>query len=507
MPGQCVIGIDAGTSSIKGMLLDESGNTFAIASSEYSLETGAGDICELDPEIYWEKCCLVIRELLTKAGTNIDAVKGIAVSSQGETMIIVDSNGKPLRKAFVWLDNRSSKEAADICATFSEDTIMKITGLPEVVPTWPATKILWVRINEPEVFRKAAKYLMVEDWLMYRLTGRYVTEYSISSDTLYFDIGKKEWWPEMLSFLGIEESNLPHPLPSGRVAGTLTESAARETGLMTGTKCVTGSYDHPCGAIGAGSLAPGSITIMVGTSMAMCIPVKKQVSDPELKLNCQCHPVNDLYFILPYSSAAGMNLRWFRDEFCHEEVMKASEMKTDPYTLLDELAQPIKPGSDGLIMLPHLAGSGSPDFNANAKGSFTGISMSMKKGHFIRAIMEAVACEIEYNLDFLKRKGFSFTEIRFLGGASKSELWSGIIADITGLPVVTMKQTETASLGAAILAGTGAGIFSDIESACRVAVRTDRKFIPDPERYKEYRRIVLNYNRLNRLLDNFWQHR
>jgi len=506
MPGQYVIGIDAGTSSIKGLLLDESGNTCAVASSEYSLETGAGDFCELDPKIYWDKSCLVIRKLLKKAGKNIDAVKGIAVSSQGETMIIVDRDGKPLRKAIVWLDNRSSKETADISETFSGDTIMKITGLPEIVPTWPATKILWVRRNEPEIFRKAAKYLMLEDWLMYRLTGLYVTEYSISSDTLYFDISKKEWWDEMVSFIGIEKDMLPEPLPSGKVVGILTESAAADTGLPRETKCITGSYDHPCGAIGAGSLKPGSITIMVGTSMAMCIPVKERVCDPEIKLNCQCHSINDLYFILPYSSTAGMNLRWFRDEFCQEEVRSAAEMKTDSYKLLDNLAQDVSPGADGLIMLPHLAGSGSPEFNSSARGSFTGISLSTKKGHFIRAIMEAVACEIKYNLDFLKRKGFTFTEIRFTGGASRSLLWSGIISDITGLPVITMKETETASLGAAILAGTGAGIFSDIESACRCAVKTDRISFPEPAKYEAYKKVLSDYIKLNGLLENYWQH-
>jgi xylulokinase len=308
----------------------------------------------------------------------------------------------------------------------------------------------------------------------------------------------------MLAFLGIDADQLPEPQPSARVTGRLNEVAASQTGLTTETKCITGSYDHPCGAIGAGSLSPGSITVMIGSSMAMCVPVLKQVSDPEIKLNCQCHSVNDLYFILPYSSTAGMNLRWFRDEFCREETEKARIMKTDPYFVLDKIAEQVNPGSDGLIMLPHLAGSGSPDFNSSARGSFTGISLSTRKGHFIRAIMEAVACDIELNLDFLKTRGFSFNEIRFLGGASRSVLWAEIIADITRLPVITMKETETASLGAAILAGTGVGIFSSVESACTIAVSTDRTFIPDSKRSDEYRKVVSGYRKLNTLLDSYW---
>jgi xylulokinase len=499
-----IIGIDAGTSSVKGLLLDDKGETIYIASNEYSLESGPGHTCELDAEIYWEKTILVIRELLEKSGADPYAVEGVSISCQGETMIIVDEDGKPLRKAFVWLDNRSAEEAIELSKAFDRHEVMEITGLPEIPPILPATKILWLRKHQPDIFRKASKYLMVEDFLLYRFTGRFCTEYSIASDSLYFDISKKIWWDKMVSYLGITENQLPLPLPSGAVVGHILQDAAEATGLTIRTKCITGSYDHPAGAIGAGSILPGSITLTIGSSMAMCIPLKEMVKDPDLKLNCQCHSVNGLYFLLPYSSTAGMVLRWFRDEFCGEEIRKAETLECDPYILMSEMASSVSPGADGLVTLPHLAGSGSPDFNPLTRGVFCGIALGMKKGHFIRSIMEAVACDVERNIEFLCSHNLSFHEIRLLGGASRSRLWPQIIADVTGMPVVTMKQHETAALGAAILAGTATGIFPDLPGAIRICQATDKRFDPDPENQRKYRPVIEKYTRLSETLKNYW---
>lgn len=274
--------------------------------------------------------------------------------------------------------------------------------------------------------------------------------------------------------------------------------------MTTHTKCVTGSYDHPAGAIGAGSTNPGMVTLTIGSSMAMCVPVKDQVHDVSIKLNCQCHSINSLYFLLPYSLTAGLVLRWFRDEFCSKEMEEAKRLNIDPYFLMTEKASVIKPGADGLMMLPHLTGSGSPEFNPYAKGSFIGITLGMNKGHFIRSIMEAIAFNVESNLEFMRHHGYSFNEIHLLGGASRSPLWTQIIADVTGTPVITMKQSENASLGVAILAGTGTGVFEDIETACKICSIADKRFDPDPERFELYRKVVNRYEQLNSSLENYW---
>jgi xylulokinase len=499
-----LIGIDAGTTSIKGVLLSEKGDLIASAGQEYMLESGTNDTCEIDPEVYWRITCLVIGEIIQKSAINPTLIKGIAFSSQGETLIVVDKDGEPLRKAIVWLDNRSGEEAREITDQFGNQRIMEITGQPEVVAIWPATRILWLKKNEPDVFSKAYKYLLVEDFLIFKLTGLFCTEHSLVSSTLYFDITRKIWWDDMLSFIGITKSQLPEVEPSGSVVGYLTEDAARSTGLVMGTSVVAGAYDHPSGAIGAGNIAPGMATLTIGASMAMCVTLEHPVSDLSLKLSCQCHAIPGLYFLLPYSQTAGLVLKWFKDEFCSEEVNTARQLDADPYSFIVEQAAQISPGANGLTMLPHLMGTGSPEFNPKVKGVFAGITLGMKKGHFIRAILESVVATIERNLQLMEQKGIHIREIHVLGGGAKNDLWNQILADMTGIPVVTMSQQENASIGAAILAGIGTGIFTDISSACKSCNCIVKVFEPDITVYETYRQVYQRYVSLYESLVSFW---
>lgn len=223
-----VLGIDVGTTSVKGVLLNNEGVSLASAMKEYTLDSGPNDICEIHPDVYWKITCQVIQELLIISKVNPELVKGLAFSSQGETLIVVDADGNPIRKAIVWLDNRSTIEAKEIEDKFGSQLIMDMTGQPEVVPTWPATRILWLRKNEPETFSKAFKYLLVEDYLLYKMTGQYHTEHSLVSSTLYFNISKKVWWAEMLEFIGISASQLPVINQSGIPVGILTPRAVSD---------------------------------------------------------------------------------------------------------------------------------------------------------------------------------------------------------------------------------------------------------------------------------------
>jgi xylulokinase len=499
-----LLGIDVGTTSIKGILLSSLGELICSASQEYVLDSGPEGFCELDAEVYWNVTCRVIRKMLEKSGTKPEDISGLAFSSQGETLIPVDSSGKPLRKAIVWLDNRSVGEAEIIAERFGRQHIMDVTGQPEVIPMWPSTRILWLRENEPEIFRRTSRYLLVEDFLIFRMTGRYFTEHSLVSSTLYFDISGKKWWNEMLTFLGISENQLPALLPSGTRVGTLTNEAASATGLSVDTICVTGAYDHPAGAIGSGNIRDGDITLTIGASMAMCVAIGSPVNDISIKLPCQCHAVDGLYFLLPYGQTAGMVLKWFRDAFCQVETEQATKHGQDPYYLIDMQAEKITPGADGLIMLPHLMGTGSPEFNPKVKGVFAGITMSMSKGHFIRAILESVSVMIHHNLETMRKKGITVKSMHVLGGGSKSELWNQILADVTGLPLVTLLNTDNAATGAALLAGVGTGIFKDIEEACRISVKIKSRYEPRKANRKIYDQVYLKYVHLYESLENYW---
>jgi xylulokinase len=499
-----LIGLDVGTTSIKGVILSNKGNIYATVGKEYLLETKGSDICELEAEVYWNTTQDVIKELLEKSGITSDKIVALAFSSQGETLIVVDKNGNPLRKAIVWMDNRSDKEAKQIEQNFGAINIFKITGQPKTIPMWPATKILWLKNNEPDIFNKVSKFLLVEDYLLYKLTGKYFTEESLVSSTLYFDIQKKKWWDTMLNYLNISSEQLPKVYPSGKIVATLTRTAARLTGLSEATIAVTGAYDHAAGAIGAGNISSGIITETTGGAMAMCVTLDSPVFDLNLNLPCQCHAIPNKYFLQPYGQTAGMVLKWFRDNFGKIELEKAVKNKTNTYDLLTSLASEIPPGSEGLIMLPHLMGTGSPEFDLNAKGIFAGITLNMSKGHFIRAIMESVVCIIKNNIDSLSCLNYSVKEIRVLGGGAKSTLWNQIKADMLELPIVTLTNKEVPSIGAAILAGVGSNVFSNIKDGCDSVVTMKDRYIPVPEKSEIYKEVYQKYLKLYQLNKPLW---
>lgn len=500
-----LIGIDAGTTSVKGILVRTNGQIVCSAAREYSLEYPAANLCELDPEIYWQSALYVIRTLLRKSKVEAGKVSAMAISSQGETLIPVDRAGHPLRKAIVWLDNRSVQEVNDIKSSFSAETLFRKTGLPEIVAMWPATRILWLKKHEPQLFSKTAKFLLVEDFLIHRLTGCYAANESMASSTLLYDIVNKQWWPDMMNYLAIEAAQLPDVVPSGVKISAIQRQVARSTGLPENLLVVSGAYDHAAGAIGCGNLREGIVSETTGASMAMVVTLNKPLTDAGLNLPCQCHAVAGKYFILPYGQTAGMVLKWFKDTFAQQEIRQAKAKGGDVYQLLDAMAAKVPIGCDGLLMLPHLMGAGSPEFDEKIKGAFCGITPGMGKGHFVRAILESVACLIMNNLQVLRSAGIVIEEIRALGGGARSPLWNQINADCTGVPFVTFRSSEPTSLGAALLAGVGSGVYANLEEGCETMVRMNRRFEPDLKAAPAYERILDQYQKLYKALAPFWR--
>jgi xylulokinase len=494
MKNQFVLGLDAGTTAFKGILVSEDGQIIHEASREYSLVFTGSDIVEIDPEVYWQSTVEIIGELLDETNIPAAQIRAIAFSSQGETMICVDDQGKPLRKAIVWLDNRSVYEAEAVKKQFPQRAVQEKTGQAEVLPLWPATRIRWLKDNEPEIFKRTHKFLLVADYMLYRLTGIYASEQSLVSSTLYYDIVNKCYWKEMLDYLGIGPGLLPEVHPSGTPVGKISPVAAEETGLSHDTVMVTGAYDHPAGAIGSGNIQAGFISETTGTAMAMCVTLDEPMLQEGQLLPCQCHAIPGKYFLLPYGHTAGMVLKWFRDVFC----------KGDSYELLDSQAVEIAPGAEGLVMLPHLMGAGSPEFDVNVKGVFAGISPGLGKAHFIRAIMESIAFMVRKNIDSLKGIGISVNEIRALGGGARSNLWNQIKADVTRVPYVTLESAESACLGAAILAGTGSGMWENLKEACSLVVKTRHRFGPDPSNADIYNKAYTRYVSLYDHLGTYW---
>jgi xylulokinase len=497
------IGIDAGTTSVKGVLADEEGRIVSVSIREYTLDI-EGDRCELDAELYWISTKLVIQELLWQSKVNANYVRAISFSSQGETLICVDENGKPLRKAIVWLDNRTVAEAVEIEREFGVEKICFTTGQPQVQPLWPATRISWLRKREASLFDRVHKFLLVEDYLIFKFTGKYVSEQTLVSSTLYYDIREKKWWNEMLNYLGITTEKLPTVYPSATNIDSILKAVASETGLAASTQIVTGAYDHVAGALGAGNFVEGAVSETTGTSMAMVVTLDHPVQNFVINVPMQCHAIPGRFLLLPYGQTAGFVLKWFKDQFGQEEIRTRKDHQ-DIYDHLTVQAETISPGADGLIMLPHLMGSGSPEFDAKARGVFAGINAATTKGHFIRAILEAIAFMMKRNLEFLKTSNIEIKEIRALGGGSRSALWNQIKADVTNIPITTVQGQETAALGAIILAATGAGVFSSIESACKKMVKLNQTFWPDSQRHQLYKPIYDRYVSLSHALEKYWR--
>ncbi|MGB8253374.1 MAG: FGGY family carbohydrate kinase, partial [Anaerolineaceae bacterium] len=498
-----LLGIDAGTTSVKAGLFNPDGSCLGVARREYQLATPAADRAELDPQIYWQSCIDVVREVLHQTGAAPDQVKALAVSSQGETLIPTDEVGQAIYPAIVWLDNRAIEQAELLKSRFQQDVYAR-TGIPEVVATWPACKLLWLQQHEPAVFSHAAKYLLLQDYLIYHLTGRFVTDGSISCTTMYYDIRSNTWWAEMLAAIGIRAEQLPEIVSTGSKIGTLSEEAAKMLGLQGDTSVVTGGMDQAVGAIGAGNIKPGIISETTGAALAIQASITNPDLDPRKVVPVYLHSVPAMYLFVPVCPTAGMAFKWLRDTFAQTEMAQAQKDNSDAYELLTVQAAQVPPGSDGLIMLPHLMGAFSPEPNLAARGSFTGFTLRHTRAHFVRALLEGVAFLLKQNLEMIKLTGIKITEIRSTGGGARSSLWNQIKADVCNLPVITMASEETGLLGDAILAGVASGVFSSIQAGCDSMVKLKETCQPG-EMVQAYLKPYQSFCELDRVLAEYYR--
>jgi xylulokinase len=491
-----LLGLDVGTTSVKAGLFDVAGRQVAAAGREYRLAHAAPDHVEIEPETWWTAAVEAVREMLATPGVDRASIAAMAVSSQGETVAAVDADGRALGPALVWLDNRATAEARELEDRFGNALVYDRTGVPDVNPTWTAAKLLWWRRHEPGLFRDAARFVLVEDFVLRRLTGRFVTDGGIQCTTMLLDIRAGGWWAPMLEAVGVGPERLPEIAAPGAVVGTLATAAAEALGLPAGLPVVAGGMDQGAGAVGVGNIAGGMISESTGGALTIQAAVDHHGGDPTGRTPVYIHSAPGTYLYCPVCPTGGMALTWFRDQFGTPETERATAGGRSGYDLLIDLAAAVPPGCEGLTMLPHLAGAFSPEYEPAARGVFAGFTLAHTRGHFVRAVLEAVAFMLRRNLELLAQAGATATEIRSHGGGARSPLWSQVKADVCGRPIVTLAGEDAAVRGDAMLAGVAVGAFKDLAAAEGALVTTGDRFEPDPANHAAYDDAYDRYVRL-----------
>jgi xylulokinase len=490
-----LLGVDIGTSGTKTVLFDEAGNTIASSVEEYPLYQPMIGWAEQDPEDWWRATYSTIQQVIAKSGIDASEIKGVGLSGQMHGAVLLDENNNVLRKSIIWCDQRSFAECQQITSIIGEKRLIEITANPALTG-FTASKILWVRNNEPQFYEKVKKILLPKDYIRYKLTGEFATEVSDASGMQLMDIPGRKWSDEVLSKLGIEKSMLGKLYESQEVTGKVNKSASSLTGLKEGTIVVGGAGDQAAGAIGNGIVKPGVVSSTIGTSGVVFAFSENVSIDPKGRVHTFCHAVPNTWHIMGVTQGAGLSLKWFRDNFCIEEKRTAEQMDVDPYMLMDKEAEKVDAGCSGLIYLPYLMGERTPHLDPNAKGVFFGLSAKHEKRDMIRAVMEGVVYSLRDCLEIIKEMGVNVSEVRASGGGGKSPLWRQMQADVFGTEITTINSSEGPALGVALLAGVGAGVYSNINEACDKVIEVRTRQSADMELNSKYSKFYDIYKNL-----------
>ena len=488
---QYLIGIDLGTSGTKTVLFDTKGNVIAHKTVEYPMYQPQNGWAEQDPQDWWNAAAETIRSVIAQSGVNPADIRGLGISGQMHGLVMLDKEGKVLRRSIIWCDQRTAKECEELTEKVGKERLIEITANPAMTG-FTASKILWVRNHEPEIYEKCAHILLPKDYVRYELTGEFATEVSDASGMQLLDIKNRCWSDEVLEKLDIDKALLAKVYESPEVTGTVTKEAAALTGLCEGTPVVGGAGDNAAAAVGTGVVEDGKAFVTIGTSGVVFAHTNEMAIDPKGRVHTFCCAVPGCWHVMGVTQRAGLSLKWFRDNFFLEEMQTAKGMGVDPYYLMDRQAERAPIGANRLVYLPYLMGERSPKLDSDCRGVFFGLSAMHTKYDMLRAVMEGVIYSQRECLDILRGMGVVSSEMLACGGGGSSPMWRQMMADVYNLPVKTVVSKEGPALGVAILAGVGAGIYSSVAEACRKVVKTNPAQAPIPEntgRYEEFYRV------------------
>jgi len=491
-----LLGIDLGTMGVKSSIFGLDGKLMGSFYRGYPLDSPFLGWAQQDPQLWWKETCTTIRESLSQANINPESIVGIGCCGQSHGPSPLDKSGKFIGPCITWVDQRSTEQVNWVLENVTQEKVLKINQ-SFVDNAYTAVKLIWIKENQPELYDKTWKFLLPKDVLVYFLTGEISTDKTDAYATNMFDVWKLDWSDELLEDYGLTREKLaPVHLPQD-IVGEVTQKSASDTGLKAGTPVAAGGGDWACTYYGAGYVKPGRGVDMTGTVGGFSIAIERDKAE-----------MKGVHIIPTIcggggggSQAAASILRWFRNEFCETEVATAERLGISVYQLLDQEAERISPGSEGILITPHFIGQRKPG-NVNSRGIIYGLTLTTKRAQIIRAIMEGLAYEMRKGMEVARLGGVSCDEIRAIGGASKSRIWRQIKADILQVPYCQINIDEGGCLGASILAGVGINLFRDLVSPVESIVKVVERQDPQPEFVDRYTELYQIYNKLDTTLES-----
>lgn len=494
------LGIDVSTTATKALILAADGTVWGIGVSEYGFETPQPMWSEQHPDLWWEGTIDAIKAAVQNAAENHGSefdpsqIASIGLTGQMHGLVLLDAQGQVLRKAILWNDQRTQHQCDQIHERVGRDRFIKISG-NVALTGFTAPKILWVKDNEPEVYRRIAHILLPKDYVRLKLTDEYAMDKADGAGTVLMDIANRDWSQILLEMLEIDPQWMPQLFEGTEKTGEITKSAAKEIGLAVGTPVVAGGGDQSAQAVGVGAVSSGIVALTLGTSGVIFTSTGKPFIEPEGKLHAFCHAVPGKWHLMGVMLSAAGSLHWYRDRFAADKGF-------------DDLLAPaegIPAGSEGLLFLPYLTGERTPYPDPYARGAFIGLTVRHEMAHCTRAVLEGVAFGLRDCFALLQSAGVKVIEqVRISGGGAKSPLWRQILANVLNAELVTVNTAEGAAYGAAILAGVGAGHWASVDEACRGLIRITDSVLPEVMAVETYQNLYPFYKELYpRLKDVF----
>ncbi|MGE5605419.1 MAG: FGGY-family carbohydrate kinase [Bacteroidota bacterium] len=487
------MGLDIGTTGCKCTVLDITGRICSYSYKEYSIHSPGPGFYELNPNEVWE----AVKNVIWKASNSYkgEKITALSISSLGEAAVPLDKQGKILYNSLLYTDIRGSKNADYLKERLGPNKIMELTGLP-VHSMFTINKLMWMKENQPEVYRNVAKFLLYGDYILYKLGGVAAIDYSLASRTMAFNITSKIWDAEILNVAEVDCALFSPTVPSGTVVGTISKSVATELGLPADLVLVVGGHDHACAALGAGAIKEGIAIDSIGTVECITAAFNQPVVNQKMLDNnfaCAPHTKNGMFITYAFSLTGGSLLKWYRDHFAHQEKTEAARRRVSVYALLDAKASR---EPTGLLVLPHFTGTGTPYMDTWAKGAIVGLSLDVTPPMLYRAFLEGVTYEMLLNIECLEAAGVYIQELRAVGGGAKSNFWLQLKADVIGKKIVALNINEAGTTGTAIIAGTATGVYKSMDEALQWLVKPKKEFYPTDGYHQIYAGYYQKYKRM-----------